>query len=439
MAEKGEPYLLFDIGDHADRFNFVTEATLGQANIQLMNQIGYHNVTIGNNEGITFSKEQLNNLYKDASFKVLVNNLHCDGQRPEWLKPYHIHHCGDIKVGVIGTTIDFSTFYEQLGWKIDDPVQAVYHNVNEIRDQVDFIVVLSHIGFSSDQRMANNVPGIDLILGAHTHHVLLEGYKVKNTWIHQVGKFGQYVGHATIERDKRNLFSVKLNGYDVQNEKPHAATLQLIQDLEQQAARMLDDQVTVLDQPAEIDWHNESTLGNILAESLKDWCQASVSIVNAGQMLDSLPSGIVTLGDIHRICPHPINPCKLILSGQEIWDILQRSLEESMQLKEIKGFGFRGKLLGMLNIDGLEAMYHVVNEQKRIVQVNIGGMPLSMEEKYDVATIDMFTFGKIIPEIAEKTDVQFYLPEFLREVIAKRLAKEGLERAQNNRWLEVKS
>lgn len=45
--------LLFDIGDHMDRVNLVSEADYGKVNVKLLNQLGYDGVTIGNNEGIT--------------------------------------------------------------------------------------------------------------------------------------------------------------------------------------------------------------------------------------------------------------------------------------------------------------------------------------------------------------------------------------------------
>ena len=82
---EGEACYIFDIGDHVDRSHPFTEGTKGQGNIQLLNEAGYDAVTIGNNEGITMSKEALSALYKDAKFDVILSNLfEEDGSRPEW-------------------------------------------------------------------------------------------------------------------------------------------------------------------------------------------------------------------------------------------------------------------------------------------------------------------------------------------------------------------
>jgi 5''-nucleotidase/2'',3''-cyclic phosphodiesterase and related esterases len=48
----------------------LTEATDGQAITELLNEGLYDGVTIGNNEGITNSKDELNNLYNAANFPV---------------------------------------------------------------------------------------------------------------------------------------------------------------------------------------------------------------------------------------------------------------------------------------------------------------------------------------------------------------------------------
>src|SRR5690625_691377 len=87
---KNDSYFLFDIGDHIDRVHPITEATMGKANVELMNELDYDLVTLGNNEGITLSHHQLYHLYDDASFSVVCSNLQCIGQtKPSWRSEEH--------------------------------------------------------------------------------------------------------------------------------------------------------------------------------------------------------------------------------------------------------------------------------------------------------------------------------------------------------------
>lgn len=75
-AAAGEgPVLLLDIGDHMDRAAVETEGTMGQANIDIMNLTGYDAVTIGNNEGLTFSQEMLSAIFTGIQCPVVCCNF----------------------------------------------------------------------------------------------------------------------------------------------------------------------------------------------------------------------------------------------------------------------------------------------------------------------------------------------------------------------------
>ena len=91
--------------------------------------------------------------------------------------------------------------YGLLGWQILNPIEQIQMLVEKIHQQTDLIVVLSHLGYKSDIELAEEIEGIDVIIGAHTHDLLETGVKVNETFIIQAGKFGQYLGQTTIEYD----------------------------------------------------------------------------------------------------------------------------------------------------------------------------------------------------------------------------------------------
>ncbi|HEU5139594.1 MAG TPA: metallophosphatase, partial [Bacillales bacterium] len=200
---RGESFLQFDIGDHLDRFHPMTEGTSGRGNVQLLNEAGYDGVTIGNNEGITLSKFDLEHLYEDANFPVLVANLFDEnGERPQWMQPYELFSVENgLTVAAIGITIPFTAFYKPLGWQVRNPLDLLQDLINEVRDQADIVVLLSHMGYFHDQQIARDFKGIDIILGGHTHHLLKQGVNVKGTTIIQAGKFGHYLGEMQVTYD----------------------------------------------------------------------------------------------------------------------------------------------------------------------------------------------------------------------------------------------
>lgn len=439
--DENEPYILVDIGDHMDRSDYITEGSKGLANVELMNQVGYHFATIGNNEGITFSKEHLNHMYLNAKFKLIVNNLlDCDGSKPSWLTPYVIHECGSRKIGIIGATINFDLFYQILGWQIQNPIERIAEQVGHLRDQVDLLVILSHLGLQRDEQLARNVNGIDLILGAHTHHLLQDGLQVERCLINQAGRSGEHVGHVIVEWKGKNIYDMYSTCNNVKEEKPDFEALELLSAWGTKAKERLSERVAYLEQEMKTSWHDESISGNLLAEGLKEWCKTPIAIVNSGQILEGLPSGYVTKGDLHRICPHPINPCVVKLKGKEIWSILQCSLDKELQQMKIKGLGFRGEMMGMFSIEGIEVYYEqIASSTKEIVMIKLGEELLQEEKIYDVATIDMLTFSRIFPELYQPKEVQYLMPEFIRDVLAYRLESGDMSRALVKRWKKVES
>src|SRR5699024_1057197 len=79
--ENNESYWIADIGDFVDRVHPIAEAFMGKANVELLNEAGYDLATIGNNEGITLSHDDLYTLYDNADFQLVCANLHRSEER----------------------------------------------------------------------------------------------------------------------------------------------------------------------------------------------------------------------------------------------------------------------------------------------------------------------------------------------------------------------
>ena len=88
--KKGITTITVDLGDFTDRWHPLSEATNGQANVELMNEVGYDAATIGNNEGVGNAKKELNHLYDQANFDILLDNLFDKNtlQPPKWAKRF---------------------------------------------------------------------------------------------------------------------------------------------------------------------------------------------------------------------------------------------------------------------------------------------------------------------------------------------------------------
>ncbi|PRO65540.1 bifunctional metallophosphatase/5'-nucleotidase [Alkalicoccus urumqiensis] len=401
--------LLFDLGDHSDRVHPITEGLMGRGNVELLNDLQVDGVTIGNNEGITFAKEDLDHLYDEAAFPVLLANLRAaDGTFPSWAERYRIYTLEDgTRLGVFGLTFPFYTFYQELGWNIIDPMETAEEVIKDI--DADMIICLSHLGLRLDEELAERFPQIHLCLGAHTHHVIHGGKQVNQTWIHQCGRSGSHIGEVCLTRRNNDWKIDHIYTHEIDPHHRDAGTEQKLMQLEAASEAALEERVAVLEEPMDVSWYETSRLLRITADGLRGWTESDVAMVNAGLLLQGLPSGNVTRKHLHEICPHPINPAALTVTGSELLHIMREAESDAMVHYRLKGFGFRGKVLGWTLFQGEDG---AVDKNK-------------VEESavYRLAVPDLFTFSHLYPLLTEKRPVHYYMPEFFRDILAWKLAE----------------
>ena len=98
----------------------------------------------------------------------------------------------------------------------DDPVQIAAQMVPQLRRQLqpNLLVALTHIGIEQDRLLAASVPGINIIVGGHTHVCLEHGERVGDTLIAHAGSFGHVLGRIQIHQDassgQRSVMSASL-------------------------------------------------------------------------------------------------------------------------------------------------------------------------------------------------------------------------------------
>ncbi|MDR6121793.1 5'-nucleotidase [Bacillus sp. SLBN-46] len=414
LKKKGEEVFLFDIGDFLDRWHPYTEATRGKGNVSLLNECQYTAVTIGNNEGINLPFEDLNQLYDEAKFDVILANLYVNQDYPSWAKPYEIYRTSrGTKIGVLGLTAPFTHLYELLGWRMTDPIEELSNWIQPLKKEADIIILLSHLGFNEDERIAEEFPDIDVILGAHTHHVLERGKEINQVLLGAAGKHGNFVGHVTLHlEEKKKLSQKEANLYDF-NELPAVLNEQeKIASFLKEGQGMLSEKVTFITEPLQSDPFRETNFVRLLCEALREWCGTDCAVVNAGLLLAPL-SGEVTEYDLLSICPHPINPCVIELTGKELTSILEQTKDEALHHKQIKGLGFRGTVLGIFVYD------QIITKGKTIF---VAGKELELDQTYTLALPDMFTFGHFFKNILPNKEKKYFLPEFLRDILKWKLS-----------------
>ncbi|MED1205891.1 bifunctional metallophosphatase/5'-nucleotidase [Heyndrickxia acidicola] len=422
-ARDGEEVFLFDIGDHVDRWHPYTEGTLGKGNIKLLNDLGYTAATIGNNEGITLAHHDLDELYHDRAFDLILANLYKENgnQRPAWTIPRKIYQTKHgIKIGVTAVTAYFEKLYRLLGWQLREPFTELSDQLAALKEEADIIILLSHLGIQDDEKIAELYPEVDLILGGHTHHVLQHGRRLNQSLLGAGGKHGHYVGYVQLQLDKvkKKVTEKSAVLFETGNLEPPASEEKEIQWFQEQGRALMNHSVATLPESLMTEWFQESLLPSYLCEALAEWCEADCAFLQSGLVMGNLKKGVVTDYDVHRILPHPINPCSFKLSGKDLESVILQTLNPDWPEWELKGLGFRGEILGVF-------VYRNIEINKETSEINIKGKKLDRTKEYTLATVDMYTFGHFFPELY-RLPKKYHMPEFLRDVLKWKLRRDYL-------------
>ena len=200
-ALNGAPYLLLDAGDAIGAGN-VGVNPFGEPILDRMSDLGYHAMTMGNRE-FHFLQAALETKINRARFPVLCANVRARKENAALpVEPWRRFEIGGKRITVFGITVPMITERMKVAavssFVFDDPVATAARLVPELRENADLLIALTHIGLREDERLARTVPGIDLIIGGHSHDKLSAPQIVEGIPIVQTGWHAHNYGHVTV-------------------------------------------------------------------------------------------------------------------------------------------------------------------------------------------------------------------------------------------------
>lgn len=198
--------LLLHAGDEFSRGDGLTRRTRGRANIALMNHLRFDAWTLGNGDFYGEGDNGADNLARrigEANFPALAANVSREAGLPWPAKPYVLRQAGPLRVALFGLCTVYENDQAAGRLKVADALETASRLVPELRQKADVVIALSHLGYLEDVKLAQNVAGIDLIVGAHSHTIIEEGQRVKGpdgreVLICQAGEQLRYLGCAEL-------------------------------------------------------------------------------------------------------------------------------------------------------------------------------------------------------------------------------------------------
>ena len=167
--------LLLHAGDFGQGTSYFTELK-GRLEPEMINALGYDCVALGNHEfdnGIEDLTERLKMVRPETKF-VCANVDLSPFELGEYVKPYAIVQRGGMKIGVIGLESDLSTNVSKtISSRMQqlDSVEETNRWADFLHDteKCDMIILLSHLGYSEDQKLVPQSRWLDLVVGGHSH------------------------------------------------------------------------------------------------------------------------------------------------------------------------------------------------------------------------------------------------------------------------------
>lgn len=396
--------LLVDAGDAIGGGPPIGAFFYGKNVIEVYNAMGYNYATFGNHE-FDWGKDILAQRVSEAKYTYISSNIIDTKTNSSFMsKPYDIKTFGFVKLGLFGlTTPQLPILVNPKGiegLQVLDPVKTATNMVSTLKDKANFIVLLSHLGYSAtdyytgsigDMQLASAVPNINLIIGGHSHTVLDTPTVVNNTYIVQAGSYGNYVGRTKLyfETTANSARLVKLDYklIPINDQIPEDQTIASLikpynDEINQKMSEVIGEALVDLDQ-SNIRV-KETNLGDFIADWMREISQADITITNGGGIRASIPKGPISVGTIYTVLPFDNLLVVLELKGSDIIS----ALENGFSQVEAKAGRFP-------QISGIRVKVNLNNPpMKRVVEVKLSdGTPIDPNKVYKVATNDYMANG----------------------------------------------
>ncbi len=470
---EGNPVLLLDDGDALAGGALETSYWSGdrarpEPMMAAMTRLGYDAMAVGNHE-FDAGPEGIARARKDAGFPWLAANVvRVDDGRPAFGTSL-VKTLGGVKVGVVGLTTPAVPALEDsarwAGLTFLPAVETARAEVQRLRESehCDVVVLLAHTGLAKDpvtgverqgdapdenlgDRLAAEVPGVDVLILGHTHAVL-RGSPMGSALVTQAGKNGEGLGRVDVELQRD---ASPGSAWHVSNRRAQVVAVA--------DSTPVDGDLEALAAP----YHAaaEAALSEVIGQAASDigsphgrfadgplWdlvhaaqlaaTGADVSLAALYDPAAVMRKGPVTVRDALRAYPYDNTLAVVELSGEELRQALERSARFYAPYTYEAGRPLTEPGYAGYNLDGAQGVTYEVDLSQpagaRIVNLFWRGQPLGPEQKLKVA-VNSYRLGGGggFEEIARAPRLQARGPE-ARQALVDYIRKAGVLEARTDR------
>lgn len=389
----GRTVFRWDAGDAFDRRFEECRLTRGTALPPVLTAAGVTVQTLGNDLWIAYGPAALTRLTERANYTLLAANLFAADGAPLGRLQSSLLVAGPkgLTVGVFGLTDPFRGNYIGFSHGPSTLTQRAQQLIDQLRGQgAQVVVFLSHLGLERDRELAQQLQGLALILGGHSHHLLPQGEWVGTTLIAQAGEYAEHLGRVDLDiAEDGTVIRADAQVLPIaEHTPPDAAVTQAIQALCQEMAELQSEEVGSLAQATPVAYYGNSPVANLVADALKAWGGAEIGLISGGAVQHGLPAGPVNRGHLGKAVAAPLNPVVSEVPGLVLRKALERAI--TPEVVSLHPRGLRGAPLGVPGLSGVRVVLDPsAPVGRRIGEVWINANPLEDARLYSVAHSDL--------------------------------------------------
>lgn len=376
--------------DNGDTFHgtFHAVESRGEALIEPVNLLGLDAWTV--HWDFAYGPDRMRELAAKLNHPLLACNCYVKATGELAYPAFTVIDRGGLRVGIIGiaaTILDKtmpSHFSEGLRFTLGNEELPGHIRTLRERERVDLVVVLSHLGFPQDVKLASEVAGIDVLLSGHTHNRVDKPLVVNSTTIIQSGCHGSFVGRLDVELESGKVNAIHHQLIPVDDSIPADPDMErLVEGIVSPHRRMLSEVVGQTETALNRNTFLESTMDNFLLQAVAEAAGTNLAFSNGWRFGAPIPPGPVTVNDLWNIVP-PNPPLATVeLTGREMRDMIEENLEHTLAADPYRQMGgYVKRCLGLTLYVKLENP-----AGSRIQQCFVGSEDLKLDKTYTAAFI----------------------------------------------------
>lgn len=332
-----EPNTLYCVAGDMFKGSIIDSEFQGLSTIEIMNTISPDIVTVGNHE-VDYGVSHLLFIEKCAQFPIINANLHIKTNNARLFEPCKIIEIGGMKILFIGILTDevlASTKKDGLIGSFVDCAEAaveigrICNTYNSL--DIDFTVLLTHIGFEEDQKLAKLLDpawGVDVIIGGHSHTLPEKPADVNGIKIVQAGTGTAQIGRFDImvDTEKNCIDSFEWKTVEINSENcPRDPQLEELiatykETTDAKYGRIITRFAKQLTHPSR---YMETQVGDLSADALRESLGLDIMLFGSGSLRKPAIGPVVTLKDFSEMYGYDDPVYLLNMTGKQFKDLIR--------------------------------------------------------------------------------------------------------------------